>query len=223
VEDKGVVFYLVEYFIQKQHSVNESTSLVAPQTMSQLREGGYQYVRPLVLADLNDESPSLNSIKQELQQYVNDAKLSQQTADVSIYFRRMNDGAWFSINSNQVYNPASLIKVAFLITYLKSAESNPGLLNHKLHFEKRSANYVQNIKAPRLKENQDYTIQYLLNYMIQYSDNDATTLLQDNADAGTFVNLFNDLKIPIPDFSKEYFMTATDMASYFVCYIMEHI
>ena len=40
-------------------------------------------------------------------------------------------------------------------------------------------------------------------------------LFRSNADAGTFVNLFNDLQIPVPDFSKEYFMTTTDMSKLF--------
>jgi beta-lactamase class A len=211
----GGAVYFIESGLQKHQAQQQQTIPVPSGSMNQLRQTDFQLVHPLMLADVANESPVLSVIKQDLQQYVNETKNSQQASDVSIYFRRMNDGAWFTINAEQVYNPASLIKVAYLITYLKEAEQTPGLLDHKLHFEKHNTLYSQNIKTPGLSENKDYTIRYLLNHMIQYSDNDATVLLQENVDNNVFLKLFRDLNMPSPDLSKEYFMSTADMAKLF--------
>lgn len=183
--------------------------------MDIVRIPGSTLVHPLVMADLAEESRLLMPVRQRLQQCIDEAKSAQKATEVSVYFRRMNDGAWFAINNNQTYNPASLIKVAFLMTFLKEAEVSPGLLERKVHFDRYNPASQQNIADLRLRENQDYSIRLLLDYMIRYSDNDATELLQSRLNHSVFNQVFSDLGVPVPDFTKEYFISPSDMSKFF--------
>lgn len=183
--------------------------------MDIIRVTGPALVHPLVMADLPEESRLLAPLKQRVQQCIDEAKAAQKATDISVYFRRLNDGAWFAINPHQTFNPASLIKVAFLVTFLKEAEVSPGLLDRKVHFDKHNPASRQNIAEMRLRENQDYSIRLLLDYMIRFSDNDATELLQSRLNHSIFSQVFTDLDIPAPDFTKEYFITPTDMGKFF--------
>jgi len=211
----GLVYVFESCCIGRQQQTAQPVGAACATEFSILRLPGVSLVRPLVMADLAEESRVFSPVKQRIQQCVDEAKAAQKVTDVSVYFRRLNDGAWFALNQNQTYNPASLIKVAFLLTFLKEAETNPNLLDRKIHFASRNSASAPNIGEFRLQENQDYTIRLLLNYMIQFSDNDATSLLESRMNHSIFNQVFTDLKIPPPDFSKEYFINASDMGKFF--------
>jgi len=118
-----------------------------PMKMDQIRLNSYKYTKPLILANVNNESRTLNNLRFKIEQYIGEAKTSNKVEDISVYFRKMNDGSTFTINPEEKYNPASMSKIIFLITYLKDAEENAGVLDKKLYFEKHySEVYNQNIK-----------------------------------------------------------------------------
>lgn len=189
---------------------------VSANNMSQLRLKESKLTNPLILADVVGENPSFLPIKSDIEQFINQLKGNQKVVDVSVYFRKLNDGSWFSINSNQLYNPASMIKVAYLLSYLKDAERNPSLLDKKIFFRQHySAGNNPNIVDFKLKEGLHYPIRDLLYAMIVYSDNDATGLLMENVNASTFSQLFTDLNIPVPDIKAEYFISSVDMGKFF--------
>lgn len=128
----------------------------------------------------------------------------------------MDNGAWFAINPNATYNPASMIKIAYLITYMKMAELNPAVLNAKIFFAQHfSQGNNQNIKDFQLKEGVHYTIKELLTAMIKHSDNDATLLLSQNMNTNIYNNLFKDLNIPIPNPVTEYFISVNDYCKFY--------
>jgi len=176
----------------------------------------YELIQPLLYTDVYSESTSLIEMRTKIDQYIATIKKNQQAEDISVYFRKMNSGDWFCINPNKTYNPASMSKLIQLITYLKEAEDNPNILNKKVffshHFDKVSE---QNFKDFTLKERTYYTINDLLVYMIKYSDNDATILLNLNINKRIYLSLFKDLNIPIPPEKGEYFITATDFSKFF--------
>jgi beta-lactamase class A len=182
---------------------------------TETRLPGVSLARPLLLADLAEESRMLAPVKQKIREITEEATSSRKASEVTVYFRRLNDGAWFAVNPNQTYNPASMIKVPIMMTFLREAEKTSGLLDRKVHFDGHNSSYKQNIGNTRLRENRDYTIRTLLEYMIQFSDNDATVLLQAYLNQSLFNKLFTDLNIPVPDFSSEYFITASDMSKFF--------
>jgi beta-lactamase class A len=212
----GLCAYLFQFCCATRTSTTSPSPAVdCTSELSQVRIGGPSLVRSLVMADIAEESKALAPVKQRVLQSVDEARQAHQVSEVSVYFRRMNDGAWFCVNPNQSYNPASLIKVTYLIAFLKEAEETPGLLDRKIHFDRNDESYKQNIAGERLRENQDYSIRTLLEYMIQFSDNNATVLLQSRVNYSVYNNIFSDLGIQVPDFSKEYFITPADMSKFF--------
>ena len=185
-------------------------------TMSQTRLKEYTLIQPLILTDIYNESASLISLKSKIDQYINEKKSKQEVDDVSVYFRKLNDGSWFNINPNTTYNPASMSKLIELITYLKEAEENPEILNKKIFFPRHFTQVSpQNIKDFQLKEKVSYTVSDLLTYMIKYSDNDATVLLNLNINMRIYNQLFLDLKIPAPPSNGEFFITSADFSKFF--------
>jgi len=185
--------------------------------MNQLRLGGYRFVNPLVLSDLEDDSRQLLALKSHVESYIQQAVSSQKAVNVSVYFRELSNGSKFIINGNDVYNPASLVKVIYLIAYLKEAINDPLALDRVLFFSNHSTTTLQqNIGTFKLKENTYYSVRNLLQYMIQYSDNDATIVLGTYVNKQIYSQIFTDLKLPpVPEGLKEYYVSVADFAKLF--------
>lgn len=185
--------------------------------MDLVRSSEYKFTHPLLLADVRSENASLGVMKDKLNQFILQSKSSSGLSDISIYYRNMNNGAWFEINGNALYNPASLMKLAYLITALKQAEKNPHFLDKQVFFAKHfSEGNNQNIKDFKLSENRNYTIKELLQFMIAYSDNDAALLITQNTSPEILNRLFTDLAITRPPVGGgEYFINIIDYCKLF--------
>ncbi|MFZ7146176.1 MAG: serine hydrolase, partial [Bacteroidota bacterium] len=187
-----------------------------PTSMEQIRLKDYELTHPLILTDISEESEALRDIHTKIEAYVNAARTEQKADEISVYFRKLDNGSWFSINPNQTYNPASMIKIAYLITYMKMAESNPNILKKKVYFAKHFSQAInQNIKDFQLKESYEYTIEGLLTAMMVHSDNDATILLGENMNINIFNGIFKDLDIPIPNPVTEYYISVNDFCKFY--------
>ena len=208
--------YLVT--ISSEHKTQETHINAIPScsaSMDQMRLNYYKFTKPLILANVNEESASFINIRSKIEQYISLAKSNGALEDISVYFRRMNDGSWFNINPEQKYNPASMSKIFFLITYLKEAETNSLVLDKRLYFEKHySEAYPQNIKDFELKPNNSYSVRELLTYMIKYSDNDATVLLTQNMNVKIYKKIFSDFNVPLPPEVGEYLITTYDYSKF---------
>lgn len=209
--------FAVFTFVQQQK--NENVAPAGPkciESMEQIRISNYELVHPLLLTDIPAQSESLFPIRNKIETYIAQAKSNQQVTDISVYFRRLNDGAWFCIDPNDEYNPASMSKIIYILVFLKEAESNSAVMNKKIFFAKHfEGGNKPNIGDFRLPENTSYTVRDLLTYMIKYSDNDAALLLSQNMNLTIYSRLFQDLNIPTPDPYKEYFMTVRDYAKFY--------
>ncbi len=216
-----LLVFIATYAIPRIGKNKETTSPVqiidnCPSNMEQIRIKNYNYVQPLILANLNTQSPALEGLRNKIEQYIWEVKKSQQVDEVTVYFRKLNGGSWFCINPNETYNPASMSKIIYLITYLKEAESNPSVLNKKIYFARHfSEGNHANIVDFALKENSYYTVKELLLYMIKNSDNDATLLLSQNMNQNIYKDLFTDLNLPNPPAFGEYYITAVDYSKFF--------
>jgi len=204
---------------QSKNTVEETTAVKSSGdcvvNMSQVREKGSPFVRPLLLTDVIVQDRSMTSLATELQSYINQKVSSNALQFASVYIRKMDNGAHISINENELYNPASLMKIAYLISYLEEEDLNPGRLKKKLYFDKHfTAGNNQNIVDFKLKEQTFYPIADLLFAMIVYSDNDATMLLMQNLNNTIFTKLFSDLELPPPPSQGEYFIGVEDYAKF---------
>lgn len=184
--------------------------------MDQVRGRRSKFIKPLLLTDVLVQDRAMSGLRDHLQGYINQQISANALQVASVYIRKMDNGSHISINENELFNPASLMKIAYLITYLEEEDMNPGRLQKRLYFDKHfSAGNSQNIVDFQLKEKTFYTVSELLYAMIVYSDNDATTVLMQNLNNAVFKKLFSDLQLPPPPMQGEYFIGTADYSKFF--------
>lgn len=184
-----------------------------------IRQGGYTFINPLLACDIseNKQFSEYKPTKDKLTEYIDQSITQGNAQKVSVYFRGLNDGRWAGVNENEKYSPASLLKVLTMIAYLKRAETEPGILDQKVTYDHQAnENGPESIKPQRSIENGGvYTIADLLNYMIAYSDNNATFYLQNNIDQNSFKEVYSDLGVPLPSAPADDIVTAKEYAYVF--------
>lgn len=163
-----------------------SVQLVQEKNLQEVREVGYKFISPLLECETGKDYYKLNgldTLQNEVEDFVALQKKSGQITDAAVYFRDLNNGPWFGVNEHIAFSPASLLKLPVMMAYYKKAESNPEFLKEKVPYEAKDALLNQNI-APKesLQIGKSYTFEELLERMMVYSDNAALTLLEDNID-----------------------------------------
>jgi len=184
---------------------------------STMRLNGYQYIRPLLYNEKLCEADNLMPVKAEVENIVNSYKLSGVISSASVYIRQLNQGDWICTGENEMYNPGSLLKIPELITFMKMNEKNPGLLDQKIAYTTqlnlpKQAHYI----SKSIELGKTYTIRELLYYMISYSDNNATWLLNQRMDNNVFMKVFTDLGISKPDMTRNDIPITAREFSYFM-------
>ena len=181
----------------------------------------YKFISPLLECNSNALNNNFSSLKNQVQDIINQQINFKNISFASIYFRDLNNGPWFGINEKEYFTPASLVKVPILITYYKIAEQNPEIFKQTITNKKDSniGSSIQNIKPSEvLTPNLDYTIEDLINRMIIYSDNDAYNDLVNNINSDEIIKTYRDLDV---DISKAFtnpngnILTVKDYASFF--------
>jgi beta-lactamase class A len=177
----------------------------------------FKYIRPLAFVEYYREDTLLLSIKNDILNYINVKRSEGAITSASAYLRNLNRHQDVRINPSEVYFPGSLMKVPIMIAYLKMAEKEPGLLNKELTYLDNFTNLPhQNIKLKTLEPGKTYKISELLNYMIVYSDNQATALLSENIEFDKIAKVFEDLGLPKVDAtSQEYGISLKDYSRFF--------
>lgn len=180
------------------------------------RMEGYKYIKPILFVDEDCESPDLQGMKTELVDYIEDCKETGQLHSASVYVKDYQNNSWFCINGDEKFMPASLMKVPFLITFMKMNEQHPGILDKKVPYTKP----FNTVKTPvtianTIQMGNTYTIRDLLKYMIKFSDNNATFLLSQNIDVPTLNKVFTDMGLEEPKLgSTNLFMTAFEYSRF---------
>jgi beta-lactamase class A len=165
----------------------ETTAVIAPahdkssNSLTESRSGGYRFINPLLECDQYAAS-KLNSIvklETQVKDYIQVAQNEGRVNFVSVYFRDLNNGPWIGINENEIYSPASLLKVPIMMGVLKKAEKDPALLSKKIKYTRRLDMAVDpNILDGKLIQiGESYTVENLLERMIEHSDNEAKEML----------------------------------------------
>jgi beta-lactamase class A len=143
---------------------------------------GYRFTSPLLDVEL-PEGITINReplhFKYKIEAYIREQIEKGQVRIVAVYFRDLLDGPWFGINENIEFNPASLMKVPVMIAWLKRAEKDPSILKRKMTFAVRDNSVPKPFTKParEIEFGKSYTVDELLHYMLNYSDNNATAHL----------------------------------------------
>jgi len=184
------------------------------------RMQGLKYIKPLMFVDAPCESDALLPVKAKLVAVIEALKSTGKIDEASFYIRTYNDEnttRWISHNDHMKFSPGSLLKVPELIALLKMNELHPGFLDKKITFSHLFASDKNPVFLSKsIKLGQSYTVRELLKYMIVYSDNNATQLLNTVLDVQLFKKVFRDFGMEAPDWSKnDYPISARDF-SYFM-------
>jgi len=181
------------------------------------RLNGFQFIHPLLFAEPQTESAQLNGCKNAINNIINNHKSTGDISSASVYIREFKQANWISINGNESYSPGSLLKVPELIAFYKMNEKQPGFFDKEIEYKNKVStdNRVIAFESNHIQVGKKYTIKELLNYMIVYSDNEATMLLNSLVDRAVFSNVFTDIGLKQPDFtSPDYKITASDYSSF---------
>ncbi len=215
------------YYSTKKNTANleQQNAISCDNNYEVARLDGYKYVKPILYVDGKYEAENLSSIKQNVTNIIENYKKIGMLNSASMYIKEFKGNGWTGVNVDEKYMPGSLMKVPELIAYLKMNELKPGTLDRVISYD--HANDLDrhtNFNSKTIKVGNKYTIRELLTYMIKYSDNQATNLLNENIDKDTFGRVFTDLGLAIPDWTsgnypisaKEYslFMRALYNGSY---------
>lgn len=165
-------------------------------------------------------SNELGNYKNHLEDTINSFLQNKKAAEISVYFRDLNNGPWIGVNEEEKFIPASLLKVPLMMVYYKIAESNPSILSKKYKYNPSEFN-IESSKyftpKDRLQEGKEYAVDELIKRMIIFSDNEALFILSSHADVNIQKDLYLKLGFPFPDTigPSEKFMTPRNIASFF--------
>lgn len=206
----GIIFALV--FILNNGTQNTP--------FSERHQSGYKFISPLLECNNSQEIGLLkyNELDRKVTDYIDEMTESNKSLVVSLYFRDMNNGPWISINANELFSPASLMKVPILIAYLRKSDEDPTFLHRVLPVTVAPTTVEQTIKpSEKLEADKNYSIEDLLYRMIAYSDNDATATLFADMPPDTIEQVYNELgiAIPSPTGHEDNVLSVRDYASFF--------
>lgn len=119
------------------------------------------------------------ALQKEIEGYINEKKTDGDISEAAFYFRDLLDGPVFGINEFIDFAPASLLKLPFVLTYLKESEElGPQILQEPLLFLPTTPDFEQTFSPEQtLKPGESYTVEDLLRRMLSFSDNNSSNLL----------------------------------------------
>jgi len=197
---------IIGFFVSQLGFVNLIRGIPVRATLS--REGQKGLINPLLSVEISskkDDFFEYKPLKEKLTKLINQKLNEGQATKISVYFRDLNNSHWTGVNENELYDPASLLKVPLMIAYYRIADDNPGILKKTIQYNNnKDENNSQAIQsAQKLIPDGWYSIDDLINRMIIYSDNNAFNLLLNYITPDDFNAVLADLSISLPpDISK---------------------
>lgn len=210
----ALITFALTSFLEKAKPEAETAQVSSNCNYNVKRIEGYDYIKPLLFVDEDCEADALVGIREKVNAIFEKYEASGDLNSASFYMK--NHEGWTLINGGEKYEPGSLFKVPLLIAALKMNEDRPGFLDRKVLFEHPfPIGRAANIKSKTLTVGKTYSIRELLEYMIQYSDNDATCLLEINMDMRILQKLFADIGLEVPNMSADkFYFTPRDYSSF---------
>ena len=161
---------------------------------------------PLLRRSLNcDEDPTQKTkeIKGDVESYINSVIKKKEVKNVSVFYRDLDSRQWFGIEENLFFAPASLLKLPLAVAIYKAAELDRSILEKKRKFvgsgETKNLFNIQNIQSSRkIEENKEYTVDELVHFMIENSDNNAMDILIGSVNTDFLNKVYADLGVTLP-------------------------
>ena len=166
----------------------------------------YDYLNPQLACQ---DKPAISkaaylSFEKDLNEYLDSEKKAGKITDVGVYFRDLENGPTFGINSGKLFISSSLIKLPTAMTILRLAEQDPNILQSKILYKNEIPSDNQDFApAEKMKVGSTYTVDDLITRSLKYSDNAANELLVDeltriSPNEDLIFNTFRDLGLVVP-------------------------
>lgn len=212
-----IVIFYTNFFGFGTNNINKSPFF----TESSLDSDQYKFLRPFIASGYkdNNEKESLKWFPSErnLKNLVQDAVSENNEIKTSVFFLNLNNSGWFSINPNDTFIPASLLKLPMLISYYKLHESEKDLFEKQILYKGENFNSYKNVGSGTITPGETYSVKELMREMIINSDNNALQLLYQYR-AESLKSIFADMNISLPsndqDIASKDFMTARDVGRF---------
>lgn len=194
-----LIFVLVAFGICINYIRTLKASVPAPSELLRENSSKYRLINPLLLAgDKFDNSVTEYIVLHEkINSYIRQIKGKNGITDVSVYFRDLNTAKWTGINEEDKYAPGSMLKVAVVLGYLKYGEHNPSILDQRYYY-KPVVDPGQFYTPQAMLKEGNQRVGDLIKNMIINSDNAATLLLIDK-NKQAVNDVYQDLKLPLPE------------------------
>ncbi|MDB5225336.1 MAG: hypothetical protein JWL87_288 [Candidatus Adlerbacteria bacterium] len=144
----------------------------------------YRFIDPLLgLRQVNeDTSPDFAALRVKLEDYLKQEQKNGHASAVSVKVRDLQTSTGFTINPDEKYAPASLLKVPTMMAYFKLAESDRSLLVQKITYkgEEDTTRMPMFPPSERLEKGESYSVLELIERMVRLSDNDSLLLLNEH-------------------------------------------
>jgi beta-lactamase class A len=214
-----LVILVVGFIFGKMERI-KSTGAVQSEQINHEREGDFNkkwsFINPLL--DCGEISSVSNqniiNIREKTFDLIEAEKIQKNLTDVAVYFRDLNNGPWFGVNEKDGFLPASLLKVPLMISVFKQAMDDPAFLGKQFVYQGESKNKEYFKAGNELKNNQAYSVNEAVAYMIRYSDNNASHVLSYALDTSTITTSYSELGILLPD-RLDYSISARTYGSFF--------
>ena len=166
-----------------------------------LRLTGYQFISPLLTCNLANPKifPPDRSLSDAVRAVITRHEAQGDVSKASASITDFTTGRWANVNPSLAYYPSSLGKIPIMMAYYLEAESSTDILDKKILYPLGDAdlNTSQDIPpAHAIIPGQSYTIEQLIEFMIEDSDNNAAQLLYKNIDPTALQGVYSDLQIP---------------------------
>lgn len=165
--------------------------------------GQYRLVQPLLACDFPYDASDerMSKLKSQLEGDISTAYKKKDASAASVYLRTMNSGGVVGINENIAYDPASMVKVVLMMTYVRVAELHPDILTKQLTMTEEllvTPGTAEYYGTTTLVVGTSYRVADLIDTMIVNSDNGAKDLLLANIPPEELIRTLKDFGITLP-------------------------
>lgn len=209
-----IILMIISYYIGKNRPWLETVET----DLQDRHQSGYQYIKPLLTCSLElRDYKKVELLERELRVIIDKEMEANNITNLSLFFHDLDDGAWIAINRTEKFSPASLLKVPIMIAYFKLAENNPELLQKKITIINTPSQIKPNIiPEKRIEQGKTYTIEELIKYAVNYSDNLAANTLLENISLVDLERIYKDIGLrPPSNNNPENFMSVFEYSSFF--------
>lgn len=151
---------------------------------------------PLLACESSGDDPAVARVRRSAEEAIAAARSGHGLARASVVYRDLDSGHGFAIGADQVYRPASLLKMTLAMAWLRRVTTQPAALEQRLLWQQQTQREDNGPQA--LVHGQTYTVRELLERMICWSRNDAKGLLAQGLGEAELRAAYAALEVPWP-------------------------